>query len=390
MNTIALPSPSSVGARRSVRSTSFASSALPVAEELVFCCARPRLRPRDRDRIQYLIRHHAVDWERVLGLAGAHGVQPLVGHHLKRWASAHLPDHARAWIDKYDRMATIHNVFLVNELGRLQRQLEAHAIPSIALKGPVLAKVAYGDIHRRRYADIDLVIPPGCFADAERMLLDDDYAHYPRLAEASGFKKQFYLYLSQQCPFKRGGGVFTLDLHTRVMPPGYRYAVGFDALWERSRTVDLERVETRACAPEDMLHILSFHGLKNQWRALKHVSDVAALIEATPDMNWDAVLRRAEEGRFQHVLYLGIIMARKVFDVDLPSAIAEHVQSAEGVQAAADKLVDVLKRRGEGRELSYGERVQVLFTALHSVPGKVRYAVYSALRNTWSTLFQLH
>lgn len=379
---------SSRAPQRSVQPPTSHVSPGRIASEIVTCCAQTDMESNQRSRVRKLARQYAIDWQQVLDLAGLHRVHPLVGRNLKQLVAARLPAQVHERIDHFDRVASIHNTFLLEELGRLQRWFEEQGIPSLALKGPGLAKVAYGDVHLRQYSDIDLLIPPEHFDTAERMLLQGDYEHYRKLKNIGGLRKRFYLYLSQQSPFKRGNGVFTLDLHTRIMPPGYRYPVRFDALWERARRIDLGSVEVWGCAQEDMLHLLCFHGIKNQWRVLKHVCDVAELIRACPDMDWKGVIARAEEGRFQHVLSLGLCLAHKTFGVDLPSSVQTYAEQDEAVRAAADKLIQVLQERGEGRELSYRERVEVLFAALHSMPNKLRYVAYSALRNTWAALLQ--
>jgi hypothetical protein len=54
--------------------------------------------------------------------------------------------------------------------------LDAAGIPSILLKAPAIARWLYADGESRQYADIDLLVGPHQFADAERVLADLGFA----------------------------------------------------------------------------------------------------------------------------------------------------------------------------------------------------------------------
>lgn len=109
-------------------------------------------------------------------------------------------------------------------MGEVVRALDAAGIDCMLLKGPVLARRLYGNVPGiRNYGDIDLLVPPGHFGDAGRVLaslgFEDDGKKF-RASEAAQLKAR---------PWRRGGDTsVTVDLHR-----------GFHCVTDRSAWWDL-------------------------------------------------------------------------------------------------------------------------------------------------------
>ena len=356
--------------------------------DLMCLCARTKWTLENRQHLRQILQK-GVNWKRLTFIAEIHGVRPLVYHGLEQVASDLLPKNLLQGIQQYRRTTQIHNTFLVNELGRLTAAFRDRDIPALSLKGPILAKTAYGNIHLRRYTDLDVLIPRRCFSEVEKMLLEGDYQPFPKVQGLSGLRKKFYLFLSGQWPFMRGNGAFNLDLHTRVMPPGYTFPATFEPFWERSREIQLtEEVVVRGFAPEDMLLMLSFHGVKNQWALLKYACDITELIRSTPDLQWGIVRERAQAVRGEKVLKLGLYLADKLLDAPLLKSIRLWAEQKSATQETGAFLIDVLRQRHEGRMLDYDERVRFQLSVKDTFASKARYAAYSATQHLWSDVLQ--
>lgn len=352
------------------------------AQDLVVQCARTRLSDRRVAAIHQHIRG-GVDWQRVARGAIAHGVHPLVYHTLRQHGAGLLPDEVQREIERFERIATIRNTFMTDELGRLLDRFEHEGIPALPLKGPVLAQGAYGDMHRRWYTDLDILIPPRAFNRVEALLLEGGYVPFEKVRHLRGLKRKLYYYLSGQWPFKRGKGVFNLDVHAHVMPPGYYYPVTFEKFWRRSRALALGGTIVRRFAAEDMLQVLCFHGAKNQWGALKHVCDVAELIEAEPSMDWKTVVARAQAVRGVRILSLGLLLTRRVLNAPVPSEVLNQLTPSASLKALAARLKERLTSSVSRTPFTYEERVQMQLLLQDTWPKKVRYALYSFARNVW-------
>jgi hypothetical protein len=333
----------------------------------------------------------------------------LVYHVLSQTSHDLLPAEVQADIQAYRRRATIRNTFAVDELYRVVQALEAQDVPVLAIKGPVLATVAYGDVHLRRYTDLDLLIASRHLPEAEECLREQGYTPFTKVQRLGSLRKALYHVLSGQRPFRKGGGTFNVDLHTQVMPPGLSYPAPFAALYDRSEPVALSprsatpRSTTprdeglrdqgsrdqgtdsrvRRLSPEDMLQVLCFHGVKNQWGGLKYVWDIAALITSQP-LHWPTVVERAHDAQAERIVGMGLRLARRVGGTTVPETVLRELALPRPLCTLVDTLATRFMESTHKLALSYQERIRFYLLLQSTLWNKARYVLYSAARNVWS------
>jgi hypothetical protein len=88
-----------------------------------------------------------------VALAAELGVCGLVSGALRR-----LPDADPLWSKSWYANLT-RNLLIISELRLWTNALASAGIQSVALKGPALAKLAFGDVSRRDFIDLDLIVP---------------------------------------------------------------------------------------------------------------------------------------------------------------------------------------------------------------------------------------
>jgi hypothetical protein len=328
----------------------------------------------------------------------------LVYHVLSQTSHDLLPAEVQADIQAYRRRATIRNTFAVDELCRVVQALEAQDVPVLAIKGPVLATVAYGDVHLRRYTDLDLLVADRHLPEAEECLRKQGYTPFTKVQRLGPVRKTLYHVLSGQRPFRKGGGTFNVDLHTQLMPPGLSYPASFAALYDRSTPVTLTPRSTsprsttlrdersrnqeadrrvRRLSPEDMLQVLCFHGVKNQWGGLKYVWDIAALIASRP-LHWPTVVERAHDAQAERIVGMGLQLARRVGGAPVPNEVHRELALPGPLRDLVDTLATHFTESTHKLALSYGERIRFYLLLQSTLWNKARYVLYSAARNVWS------
>jgi len=164
------------------------------------------------------------------------------------------------------------------------------------------------------------------------------------------------------------------------MPPGYKYNPSFEDLLERSQQVAVAGSMIQSFAPEDLLQILCYHGAKNRWERLKHICDIAELVRANQDMDWDAVIRRTEATRGLRILGLGLYLAHKLLDLKLPDEVLKRVLSDKQVISLGAWVIARLPAQMELGIAGYKERVRLHLRLQDNVIDKARYGLYSLLR----------
>jgi hypothetical protein len=234
--------------------------------------------------------------------------------------------------------------------------------------------------------DADVAIPSDQFSEADRLLRELGYEHAAKRKRMSGWRASLSRYLDGQWEFTRGN-TFTLDVHTRLMPPGYSFPPDFHPFWNRARPVRLaDDVFVQGFSPEDRLLVLVHHGIKNQWRALRHVADVAAVIRGG-DINWELLCNRAEKMNVTCALGLGLRMSHDLLDVRLPDHVEDRFldNSMENVSAS---MKSYLQSRPQQSALPLTDRVRLQMATKDALTDQVRYGTHSALQHLWSGLLR--
>ena len=268
-----------------------------------------------------------------------------------------------------------------DDVDRLAAFFDSEGIPLLVLKGPVLAQSVYGSVAVRPFVDLDLVIRRGDFSRTAELLREQSYTS----RKMSDAQKAGYLYIHGQYTFWRriasmDSTAVVLDVHTAIMPPGYSYRESFDALFERSGTMQMGGAVTHTLAREDLLLVLCYHGFKNRWDQLKYICDVAELIRSYPEMDWGVVFDRARTTRGRRVLLLGMALAEELLETLLPEDVSRDVKRDHRVSALSAAIIERLPRQAHMKAEPYLERVRLNVLGQDSALGGLRYGAYAALR----------
>jgi hypothetical protein len=328
-----------------------------------------------------------LDWEAVRRAAARHRVLPLFDRRLEALLGEACPDSVREHGREHRRGVRIRNAFLADELGRIVRAFREADLPVLAHKGPVLSKAVFGDIAARHSVDLDVAIPRTRVREADRRLRELGYEHAANRSPLAGWRKTLSLYLDGQWEFTRGRS-FLLDLHTRILPPGYAFPRAPQVFWERSRPVSLRNdVTVPGLAPEDRVLVLAHHGVKNQWRILRHVVDVAGALQAPSALDWSSLRERAREQRATRATQLALRLVHDLLEVSLPVSVQDWIDSPT-IRRVGARMSAHLRRRHETDALRYRDRVQLQLATKDTVADQLRYGAHSALHHLWDSVLR--
>ncbi|MEF8817959.1 MAG: nucleotidyltransferase family protein [Salinibacter sp.] len=356
------------------------------AFEVVRACLSSRPAAARRDTVRSLV-GAGLDWDTVRREAARHRVLPLFDRRVEALLGEECPESVRKNGRKHRRGVRIRNAFLADELGRVVDAFQEADLPVLAHKGPVLSKAVFGDVAARHSVDMDVVIPRARAREADRLLRGLGYEHAAKRAALEGWRKTLSLYLDGQWEFTRGAS-FMLDLHTRIMPPGYTFPRAPRSFWERSEPVALrDDVTVPGFAPEDRVLVLSHHGVKNQWRILRHVVDIAGALRAPSALDWSRLRTRARKQRATRATQLGLFLAHDLLEVPLPAPIRGWIDIPP-VRRVGAQMAAHLRRRHETDALGYRDRVRLQLATKDTVAGQLRYGAHSLLHHLWDSVLR--
>jgi hypothetical protein len=327
-----------------------------------------------------------IDWKSMLRQASAHGVLALIASTLRDGSLTSATGEYAEFLEEYPRRVRAKNKFFTQELVRIQDWLAASGIPSLTFKGPALAIVGYGGLDKRTCVDLDVLIPEDAAEDARMVLAEYGYQGTAPLGGAIG--RRISHYFSRQQALFRGGRVFQVDVHTAIVSPFFSYNLPFDELERRARQINIEGFKTTAVDPTDLLLTCCHQGLKNRWRLLKHMVDVAVLVPFM-DGRWSELFDRVERLGAERTLLLGLYLAREVLDVSLPDEAERRIAQTRAVSRLGDWAVSKLDLWPDVTTETLGERMHLYGRIHDTIGGTARYTSLSMVRKLWYGVEQL-
>lgn len=314
-------------------------------KRLLVACARTSVPAATIERMRGLAAR-PLDWEFVISAAAENSIMPLVARQLSAHAAGLVPAPILERIAGAARANTLRCLALTGELLHVLGEFQREGIEAIPYKGPVLAAQAYGDVALREYEDLDIVLRHRDAAKAHEVMQALGYeARYPWIhsSKAASLVPGEYNYREKT----RG---IIVELHTEQTMRHFPVQANLDALSRRLITVGVSGHEVRTFCVEDLLPILCVHGAKDYWERIVWVADIAELAQRPAGLDWDTMLRRAEELKAERMLRVGLALATELLEAPLPPGVAARV-AADGIACAVAKGLAVRLLERESRRM---------------------------------------
>jgi len=204
--------------------------------------------------------------------------------------------------------------------GAVRDALAVAGIDVLVLKGPHLACTVYEDPGVRKYGDLDLLVRPGDFSEAVRILLEKGYqpCKWDSRKAASSFDKYNW-------GFRSPLGV-AVELH-RNLAGFSRFCVDPDALFRASVLFNFGSTEARGLGTEDLLAHLCLHAGKSYFYSIeiKHLVDVARLV-GSKRIDWPIFLRKCRSFRIRVASFYTLLAAARVQGAAIPETTLDSLK----------------------------------------------------------------
>ncbi len=308
----------------------------PESELLVWCArtvVTDELKARIRQRVQ-----GPLDWEFVLDLARYHGVGPLLYRNLSTLCSDLVPAESLTQLRQRTQAGALLNRLLVQELVVLCDAFAANGVPVIPIKGATLASSVYGDLTLRDFSDMDLLVPKGSIAEAHAILLERGYERKDPSSDPGERDHEdgpYHVFIKKRT-------LFRVDLQWVMAGEHFAFQLDRPEFWQRRTAVPLANKTVQGLTPEDLLIVLCVHGSKHAWDSLKWVCDVAELLRAQDQLDWDRIFSSASRWRCRRLLSMGLSLAHLVLDAPLPKTVLARLSADSDVQMLSHRMPSTL------------------------------------------------
>jgi hypothetical protein len=365
-----------------------------IAGELLISCARARIDPRELDRLRQIASASNLHWNEVLKLAADHGVVPLLHHSMQRAGMDLIPPEFRDRLQRSVQRNALNNMLMMRELIKLISAMESQQIRVLPYKGPTLAMIAYGDLSLRQCGDLDILVPKRDVEKAKASLIAGGYQPSFQTDEVTESNRvalpQEYDYV-----YSRKDPSVMVELHWQVMGKLFSFDPDPDDLWTRAIPQNIAGATLRMLSPEDLLLILCAHGMKHFWTRLGWICDLAEFIRSNPKIDWQTLLKRSRQLNAGGMLLLGLVLANRVAQAEVPQEVLSlarrtvHQQAAQLQQELfAEQQHDELPLGGRSQLASGGVLQSLIFhlRTRESWTDGLRYCFHRALTPTVSDI----
>lgn len=317
------------------------------------------------------------DWDKVRDRAEFHGTLPLLQQSLSRLPEAIVPASVRQALADRCRDIAARNLLLTSRLTHACAALHQAGIRVLALKGPTLAMLAYGDFSLRQFNDIDLLVSPADLGRGLETLRDLGYEFAYRITPSQQAR---YVRAMGQVPLRDAQGTL-IELHTRLTDTAYHFPLDFDALWSHRQSVGLLDQSVSTLGNEDLLLYVAVHGTKHAWPCLGWVVDLVHLVTRGGErLDWPRRLERATTLRCRRILLLSLELARRTLGLELPQGMTQACRA----DRVALRLADERRRR----LLGAGDGESGFAIARFHLRSRER--LRDGLAFVWATIFSAH
>ncbi len=216
-------------------------------------------------------------WKSFATACGFHGMTAYLYSTVGRDAFHNCPGDIREALALEARGVATRNMEIASALAKLQIAFRQREIPWLLLKGPAVALTVYGDIGRRSFTDLDILVPPRYAAVASRALEDLAYRNagtpeglaFGPVAIARDF----------ECAFvSRDDRRIIIDLHWSLSPRLMKFRAGFGTLWKRRSAIALAGNRIPVPGKVDLAWYLAIHGSRHLWYRWIWVCDLAIAV----------------------------------------------------------------------------------------------------------------
>jgi hypothetical protein len=302
-------------------------------DQILLCVARRSLDVAAAANLRQLVRAD-LDWNYLVSLAQRHRTVPGLYYHLVNECPDAIPPPVRAQLEQLNSENTRSSLLLTGELLKLIDLLDAHGIAAVPFKGPTLALWAFGDVGRREFGDLDILVKKQNVPAVIELLTKEGFTPRPEMTAA---EQGPLLRFDCSRNFANEKNVW-LDVHWNFVAPSASVHIDTGRLWERLEPISVNQKQLKTVAVEDLLLILCLHGFTHLWERLSWISDVAALINSRKEIDWAMVLENADRMGSRRILALGLYLASNLLAAPVPAEVWTKVPADANVLALAGKV----------------------------------------------------
>jgi hypothetical protein len=283
-----------------------------------------------------------LQWDKVLVLAGNHGLIPQLYHKLSEYPSELPEDFLTALRSGFESNAR-QALFLTQLLGNVLDVFERQGIEALPLKGPVLAQTLYGNVALRQFSDLDLLVRPDHVKRAKLAL--QSIGFLPNI-QLTAREENAHVASGYEYVFDGAGHKSLIEVQWRILPRFYAVDFDLNGFFDRAGRMEMFGRQVLTISREDLVLVLCVHAAKHFWQKISWICDIAELAGSS-SINWDTVIEGAGKFGIQRLVAINFFLAQELLSFPMPSAMRTFWEQDQPGQALGTEILDGICRGQE-------------------------------------------
>ena len=306
------------------------NSFLPVHNLLIECC---NYSP-DNDKLENYV-SDIVDWDLFLNTAYTHGVYPLVAKSLK--SIINVPSEIKSKLKKNNLEIARRNMMMSIELLKVTKLLKENDIKALAIKGPVLSQIIYGNIAQRQYADLDILMAKNDIYKAGVVLKNAGY-----ISEHSieFLKNSTLLKVAKDFSIFNSAHNVHIEFHWQLFLERQIKKSKIVLFSPLNPAYQINNQTIPTLKDDENLIFLLLHGSKHMWERIEWIVDIDRFIRLKGEsIDWDKLSLMARDMKAEVMFYLGLSISNELFSTPLDQNILAKIKTMKKVHAAQEFIL---------------------------------------------------
>lgn len=271
------------------------------------------------------------DLEKFIALVRLHNIAPLVFYRLQKY-SQKIPPRIYSLLKSSYFLNLSINLKFWKDFLKIKEACQQNNIAFLPLKGMDILLRFYPAFDLRSMVDIDILVKEEQLPETEKVLSALGYQK-----NLLGLKEGYWR--KQQCHIAFYKDRSLVEVHwgldfkraNRSILPG---------VWERAQGRLAGGHKINIMSPEDALFSFALHLRRfGNILSLKQVLDVDKIIKATPDFDWDYVLRESQGGKMKAPVYFILMQVGLFTETIIPPGIFKELKLPGWQRMLIKKLI---------------------------------------------------
>ena len=206
------------------------------------------------------------------------------------------------------------------EMRHLAKQVQAHKIQVVLLKGGAYIAAQIGCYAGRRLSDIDLLVAEADLNSAEKMFLEGGWQY----GEVNEYDQHYYrAWMHEVPPLIHKDRAMEVDLHHNLVPPVSRIKLDASKLLEKAVLIDKSPfyiLEAKDLILHSATHLFFNDELRGGLRDLVDMHELCLQFSQREDF-WSELVPRARELGLQRPLYYALSHLDLLLNTPIPADV---------------------------------------------------------------------